>query len=61
MLMKIDKALDYAGHEIQAKHIMNQAHDLILAGEYSKAAATIDAAIVELRLMRNAVKTHIKE
>jgi hypothetical protein len=59
--MKIEEKLDYSAHELQAKHLLKQAHDLILKEEFTMAASTIDATIVELRLMRNAVKSHIKE
>jgi hypothetical protein len=59
--MVIDKKLDYSAHELQAKHLLKQAHDLLLKGQWKEAASTIENTIVELRLMRNAVKSHIKE
>jgi hypothetical protein len=59
--MKVEEKLDYSAHELQAKHLLKQAHALLLKGEFLLAASTIDVAIVELRLMRNAVKSHIKE
>lgn len=59
--MRVDQKLDYAPHELQAKALLKEAHLLLLKSEYVAAASTIDAAIVELRLFRNAVKSHIKE
>lgn len=59
--MKVDQAMDYASHELQAKHLLKQVHHYILDRDFVAAASTIDAAIVELRLMRTAVKSHIKE
>lgn len=59
-MVNVDKAVDYAAHELQAKHLLKQAHDLLLKGEWEAAASTIDVTIVELRLMRTAVKSHIK-
>lgn len=59
--MKIDKTIDYANHDIKVKQLLTAVYDLILERDFLKAASTIDQAIVELRLMRNAVKTHIKE
>lgn len=59
--MKVDKAVDYAGHDIKVKKLLTEANTLILDKDFVGAASTIDLAIVELRLMRNAVKTHIKE
>jgi len=60
-MVKLDNTLDHATHELQVKWLMRQVHQLLLEREFVAAAATIDATIVELRLMRNAVKSHIKE
>jgi hypothetical protein len=59
--MKVDNALDYAAHELQVKRLLKEAHLCLLNKEFVSAASTIDAAIVELRLMRTAVKSHIRE
>ena len=59
--MKVDNALDYAAHELQVKKLLKEAHVYLLDKEFVAAASTIDAAIVELRLMRTAVKSHIRE
>lgn len=61
MLMKLDEKLDYSSHELQTKSLLKQIHQHLLSSDFVAAASTIDAAIVELRLMRNAVKSHIKE
>ena len=61
MLMKIDGAVDYANHDIKVKQLLTDVYDLILDRNFVDAASKIDLAIVELRLMRNAVKTYIKE
>lgn len=59
--MIINGKIDYAAHELQAKYLLKQTHDLLLKGEWQEAASTIDATIVELRLFRAAVKSHIRE
>ena len=59
--MKVDTSVDYAAHELQVKWLMKQVHQLLLERDFVAAASTIDATIVELRLMRTAVKSHIKE
>lgn len=59
--MKLDTTLDYASHELEAKRLLKEIHTLLLNKEYVAAASTIDSTIVELRLMRTAVKSHIKD
>lgn len=59
--MKLDEKLDYSSHELQTKSLLKQIHQYLLNSDFVAAASTIDAAIVELRLMRNAVKSHIRE
>ncbi len=59
--VKIDTSLDYAGHELKAVHLLKEVHALLLRKDFVAAASTIDQTIVELRLMRGAVKSHIKE
>jgi predicted chitinase len=61
MLMNVDESLDYSAHELQAKALLKKIHELLLKKEYRAAAGLIDNTIVELRLMRVAVKSHIKE
>ena len=59
--MKIDNSLDYAAHELKIKRLMKELHEYLLRNDFVSAASTIDHAIVELRLMRAAVKNRIKE
>lgn len=59
--MKVDQSIDYAAHELKVKALMKEIHLSLLAHDYVAAASTIDSAIVELRLMRTAVKSHVKE
>ena len=42
-------------------NIIKEIHMHLLGSDYVAAASTIEQAIVELRLMRAAVKSHIKE
>ncbi len=53
--------LDYASHYLEANKKMKEANELILKKKFMEAASKIDEAIVELRLMRGAVKTHAKD
>ena len=51
--------LDFAGHYIESKKKLENIYRLLNKREFASAATLIDETIVELRLMRNAVKTHI--
>lgn len=53
--------LDYAGHYLEAKKNMLETYNLLNKRQFTEAATLIDQTIVELRLMRQAVKTHIKD
>jgi len=53
--------LDYAGHYLEVKKDLTKAHDLLNKKQFREAASLIDGMIVELRLMRQAVKTHMKD
>jgi hypothetical protein len=59
--MKIDTSLNYTAHEIKVKELLKEVHIHLLGRDFVAAASTIDQAIAELRLMRAAVKSHIKE
>ena len=59
--MKIDTSLNYTMHELKVKEILKEVHIHLLGRDFVAAASTIDQAIAELRLMRAAVKSHIKE
>lgn len=59
--MKIDTALNYTTYELKVRGLLKEIHEHLLRNDHVSAASTIDQAIVELRLMRAAVKSHIKE
>jgi hypothetical protein len=59
--MRIDTSLNYTAHELKVKELLKEVHVHLLESDYVAAASTIEQAIVELRLMRAAVKSHIKE
>ena len=59
--VKIDTSLNYTAHELKVKELLKEIHICLLGHDYVAAASTIEQAIVELRLMRAAVKSHIKE
>jgi hypothetical protein len=61
MLMVIDTKIDYSAHELQVKRLLKEVHVHLLEQNFKAAAGVIDAAIVELRLMRTAVKSHVKD
>ena len=50
--------VDYAPHYLETKKKLQEAHELLLKNKFKEAATTIDQIIVELRLMRTAVKSH---
>ena len=47
---------DYSQFELQTKKLMKEAIDLVLKNQRNEAAEKLDAALVELRLMRTAIK-----
>lgn len=53
--------LDYAGHYIEAKKNLNRVHELLNKKQFKEAAGLLDQTVVELRLMRQAVRTHVKD
>lgn len=52
--------LDYAPYELEAKKLLKEVSDLLKTNKYAKAAVIIDDIIVELRMMKAAVNSHIK-
>jgi len=46
---------------LKVKELLKEIHVHLLENDHVAAASTIEQAIVELRLMRAAVKSHIKE
>lgn len=60
-MVKITDQLDYAPHELEAKRLLKEVHQLLLLNDFVAAIDGLDRAMVELRLMRTAVKSHIQE
>lgn len=53
--------LDYAPYELEVKKLVKEVSDLLRANKHKQAAPIIDDIIVELRMMKAAVNSHIKE
>lgn len=60
-MVKTTVLLDYSVHELAAKKLMKEIHDLLLKKQFVEAASKTDDAIVELRMMRIAIKSHTDE
>jgi hypothetical protein len=52
--------LDYAPYELEAKKLLREVGELLKINKHAKAATTIDDIIVELRMMKAAVNSNIK-
>lgn len=50
--------IDYAPYYLEAKKKLNEVHALLVKQDYTQAASLINEIIVELRMMRVAVKSH---
>lgn len=50
--------LDYAPHYLETKKKLTEVHELLLKNKFKEAAGLINETIVELRLMRAAVKSY---
>lgn len=57
--MKVD--LDYTPYYIDAKRKLDQVHIMLNKQRYLDAANLIDEIVVELRMMRAAVKSRIEQ
>lgn len=53
--------VDYSPHELEAKKLIHSAADFLRRNRYTEALESIEDAIVELRLMRAAIKSHIEK
>ena len=58
--VKIDTSLNYTVYELKVKELLKEVHAHLLKNNYVSAASTIEQAIVELRLMRATVKSHVE-
>jgi hypothetical protein len=52
--------LDYSLHQLEVKRMMMDIHKLILVGQFTEAVKLVDPAIVELRLMKAAINSHVR-
>ena len=52
--------LDYAPYYIDAKKKLDEVHELLKKNRYIEAKTLIDEVVVELRMMRAAVKSHVE-
>lgn len=52
--------IDYAPYYLEAKKKLSEAHALLNKQQYSEAASAINEIIVELRMMRVAIKSHME-
>ena len=59
--MKTTVLLDHAVHELAAKKLMKEIHDLLLKKRFIDAATKTDEAIVELRMLRSAIKSNLND
>jgi len=54
--LMVDTKVDYSGFELEARKFLKEASDLLRDNQKGEAAEKLDAALVELRLMRTAIK-----
>lgn len=53
--------LDYTCHELEAKKLLKEVTDNLLLNRHMQASDLVDEIIVELRMMKAAINSHIKE
>lgn len=59
--MKIEDAkVDYAPHYLLIESHLKAVHDLLKRGNYKDAATFAEQMMVECRLLRNSIYTHVK-
>lgn len=51
----VDTKVDYSGFELEARKFLKEASDLLRDNQKGEAVGKLDAALVELRLMRTAI------
>lgn len=57
--MKAD--LDYTPYYLEAKRKLDQLHNMLNRNRYVEAATVIDDIVVELRMMRAAIKSRTEQ
>ena len=55
-----DTKVDYAPHYLQIDRHLKLVHDLLKCGNYEDAATFAEQITVESRLLRAAIKSHVK-
>ena len=55
-----DAKVDYAPHYLHLEANLKSVHDLLKRGNYVDAATIVDQMVVECRLLRTAIKSHVK-
>lgn len=58
-MVKITGLLDYSVHELEIKKLMRDIDALLKKKQFIEAASLLDEVVVEARLMRTAVKSHV--
>jgi hypothetical protein len=53
--------LDYACHELEAKKHLKEIAELLNKKKFGEAAGRVEFVIVELRMMKAAINSHIEE
>jgi hypothetical protein len=53
--------LDYACHELEAKTHLKEVVELLNRKKFGEAAGKVEFVIVELRMMKAAINSHIQE
>jgi len=56
----MNNKMDFAPYYIEVDKKIKEAYQLLKVSKYEEAAVLIDEAIVELRMMRTAVKSHVE-
>lgn len=52
--------MDYAPYYLEAQKKLSEAYALLKKNQFEEAATKLDEAVVELRMMRIAVKSHVE-
>ncbi len=53
--------IDYAPYELEAKKLMKEVNELLRKNDFRTAITKIDDIVVEMRMMKAAVNSHIKD
>jgi len=51
--------LDYAAHQLEVKKRLKEIHDKLLSNQHGEAASLVDNAIVEMRMLKAAINSHV--